>query len=179
MKISEIYSATISIAAMATLAACSTPKVQPVEPIDWTNNACESPAYKDILGNYTGQINYRDTDSRLCRWDAQIAIYGVSMVSDCSLSGTVNASIAEQSTDSDDQSFACADINEQVKFVVGLSDSDLNLSGPSSVIVHLENELVVAAAPGKMVVNPVVQYESLTVENGTLTNDSGSVLTRQ
>ena len=101
------------------------------------------------------------------------------MVSDCSLSGTVNALVAEQSANGDDQSFACADLSEQVKFVVGLSDSDLNMSGPSSVIVHLENEMVVAAAPGKKVVNPVVQYESLTAESGTLVNDRGSVLTRQ
>ncbi len=176
MKQSQHYNAVFAIAAVSVLAGCSTPKVEPVEPIDWTNRACESPAYTDILGSYTGEIMYQGSDAKLCRWIADVAIYGVSMASNCSLSGSISASVAEQA--GEDQSFECAEVNEQVKFVVSLSDEDINLTGPSSVIVHYDGELAMSGEAGKKMVSPIGQYESLTAENRTLIKENGNVLSR-
>ncbi len=176
MKRFQYKTTILALTAASALAGCSTPKVEPAAPIDWTNRACEAPAYADILGNYTGEILYRGSDSQLCRWNADVAIYGVSMVANCSLSGSINASVAEQS--GDNASIQCAELNEQVKFVVSLSDEDINLSGPSSVIVHYDGELTANGEGGKVMISPIGQYESLTAENRTLVKENGSVLSR-
>ncbi len=171
----RIFGVLGSTIAFSVLTACaSPPKAVPVV-VDWTNRACESPAYGNILGNYVGQINYRGGDTRSCRWNTQISIIGISMVADCNLTGTITATPEVAAGDG----YQCSDIEAQTKFVVGLSDADLNRFGPSSVIVHFEEELPTMTNGGKVIVSPIVQFEALTAENGTLVNSSGNVLSRQ
>ena len=62
--------------------------------------------------------------------------------------------------------------------MVSLSDEDINLSGPSSVIVHYDGELPANGEGGKVMISPIGQYESLTAENRTLVKENGSVLSR-
>lgn len=172
----KIFGAVTTTIAASLLAACaSAPKPEPVVLVDWTNRACESPAYSDILGNYVGQINYRDSEARACRWNTEIAIIGVSMVSDCSLTGTITATPDVSGS----AGYLCSDVQLQAGFVVGLSDPDLNRSGPSSVIIHLPEELPVTTSNGDSIVYPIAQYDSLTAEYGTLIKDAGNILSRQ
>ena len=166
---------TALIAAFA-LTGCSTTRIEPAAKNDWTNRVCEAPAYANILGNYKGEILYRGNESQRCLWNADIAVYGVSTVANCSDSGSINASVAGIS--GDHASFQCAELNEQVKFVVSLADEDINRSGPSSVIVHYDGELSATGDGGKAMISPIEQFESLTAENRTLIKENGSVLRR-
>ncbi|MEM7256784.1 MAG: hypothetical protein AAF404_05295, partial [Pseudomonadota bacterium] len=49
----------------------------------------------------------------------------------------------------------------------------------TSVIVHLENELPSSNNRGDSLLHPIIQFESLTAENGTLITDAGNVLNRR
>ncbi|MEM7259524.1 MAG: hypothetical protein AAF404_19285, partial [Pseudomonadota bacterium] len=112
----QTLGAVISTAAVTLVASCvSAPKPEPVVE-DWTNRACESPAYRSILGNYSGQIVYRDSSARGCLWNTEISIIGVSMVGECSLTGSISATPDVPGNDG----YVCSDVNAPTRFVVGL-----------------------------------------------------------
>lgn len=165
-----------SIAAITLLTACaSAPKPEPVIE-DWTNRACESPAYRSILGNYAGQIVYRDNDARGCLWNTQVSIIGVSMVAECSLTGSITATADGPGNDG----YECSNVSAApTRFVVGVAGEDLNYNVPTSVIVHLENEPPMSNSRGDSLMYPIIQFEALTAENGVLITDAGNILNRQ
>ena len=170
----NISAITSSIAVCLLTACASAPKPEPVIE-DWTNRACESPAYRTILGSYVGQIDYRDSEARACRWKTEISIIGVSMVTDCSLTGTISATPDIEGSDG----YRCTDMQAQTRFVVGLTDTDLNRYGPTSVIIHLEDDLPTMSNNGNSLLSPVEQYQALTAENGVLITDAGNILSRR
>jgi hypothetical protein len=168
--------AVTSIAATTLVVSCaSAPQPKLVEVIDWTDKACESPAYQSIVGNYSGPINYGDSEARACRWDAEISVIGVSMAAECTLSGTISAT----PTTAQGDGYQCSTMDAATRFVVALSDPDMNRSGPSSVIIHLQSDLPQSDSAGNPIIQPVLQYESLTAENNALVTSTGNILSRQ
>lgn len=162
-----------TVGGIGLLAGCTSTQPAPVE-IDWTNRACESPAYVDILGTYAGAITFRD-ETRACHWNAEISIIGVSMASECSLTGTITATPDYAG----DNEYLCSSVNAPTSYVAGLSDENLNHFGPSSVIVHMTELLPTVSNDGVKIVNPIFQFEALTASGGKLITDAGYVLKRQ
>ncbi len=146
--------------------------------VDWTGQACESPALQNVLGTYSGELQFADDAPRSCRWNTTIVIAGVNEQDSliCSLSGSVTAVLVEQGTQLAGAPYICAEMAQQTEFASGLLEGlDLNIATTNSLILQLDEPTVDVDANGLTRINAVTQFESLTVGGGNLIAANGTI----
>ena len=144
---------------------------------DWTGQACESPALRNVLGSYVGELRFSDDSARSCRWNAEIVINGVSEPNNeiCSLSGSVTTTLIEQGTQID-VPYICAEMSQPTGFASGLMEGlSLNTATTNSVILQLDEPTTAFDSNGLSQINAVTQFESLTVGGGSLISANGTI----
>ncbi len=147
-------------------------------PIDWTGRACESPAFRNTLGTYTGELQFQDSAARSCRWSAEITIAGSSALAteDCNLSGNIEVTLIEQGTQLEESPYLCAEINQATDYATGLQETlDLNIATPTSFQLQLEAPFPEFDVNGLALVNAVTQFESIVVGGDRLTAVTGTI----
>ena len=148
-----------------------------VSNLDWTGQACESPALRNVLGSYVGELRFSDDSARSCRWNAEIVINGVSEPNNeiCSLSGSVTTTLIEQGTQID-VPYICAEMSQPTGFASGLMEGlSLNTATTNSVILQLDEPTTAFDSNGLPQINAVTQFESLTVGGGSLISANGTI----
>ncbi len=148
-----------------------------VSNLDWTGQACESPALRNVLGSYVGELRFSDNSARSCRWNAEIVISGVSEPNNeiCRLSGSVTSTLIEQGAQID-VPYICAEMSQQTGFASGLMEGlSLNTATTNSVILQLDEPTTAFDSNGLPQINAVTQFESLTVGGGSLISANGTI----
>ena len=187
MNIGVFYSREITVLSVfvlpLVLAGCSgsslTNAASPtaVSNLDWTGQACESPALRNVLGSYVGELRFSDDSARSCRWNAEIVISGVSEPNNeiCRLSGSVTSTLIEQGAQID-VPYICAEMSQQTGFASGLMEGlSLNTATTNSVILQLDEPTTAFDSNGLPQINAVTQFESLTVGGGSLISANGTI----
>lgn len=147
--------------------------------IDWTGRACESPAYKNSLGTYTGELTLVDTNlDRFCRWNAEIVIAGTNATGsdDCNITGSIKTTFVEQGSQIENSPYLCAEMNQSAGYETGLSNGlDLNVASMNSFIVQLDDPPAAADANGIELIHAITLLESLTIGSGILKATTGTI----
>ena len=150
----------------------------PSAAIDWTGQACESPALLNILGAYRGEFQFSDDSARSCRWNAEVVINGVNEpdTAVCNLFGSVSTTLIEQGTQLEGVPYICAELSQQTEFASGLLEGlDLNVATSSSLILQLDEPTLEFDSNGLLQIHAVTQFESLTIGGGNLISATGTL----
>ncbi len=146
---------------------------------DWTGRVCESPIYGDVIGTYRGETIF-SAGGRSCRWNTTLSVTGQNDGRDCNLTGYVETALIAQGPELESAPYACDSGKREVVFTNGLAvGDDLDSLRPVSIGITYPSTLAERNSDGVELVQPVRQYEHMTVEYEGLITDNGSLLPRQ
>ena len=171
------------------LAGCSTggdTVAEVATPIDFTGRVCESPIYREIIGTYSGSMQF-SAGGRFCVWETTVTVMpATSDDQSCEIEGTIASTVVQQGPQTN-VPFACDSGVREVMFVNGLKiGDDLTTIRPVSLgfnfLPFLEqtdaagNELVPVVTQSEF---GVVEMDGLSLNNGTLQKAVAGKLERQ
>jgi len=146
-----------------------------VLPVDFTGRVCESPIFQEIIGTFSGELQFSE-GGRFCIWNTTVSVMpAVSDDQSCEIEGTI-ASVVVQQGPQTNLPFVCDAGVRDVLFVNGLQvGDDLTTLRPVSLGFNFPPSLEQQDAAGNELVPAVTQFEfgvvgmgELLLENGTL-----------
>lgn len=173
-----------SVVALAALAGCSTGGdsmlntiTEAVNPTDWNDRVCESPIFMEMIGTFKGQLRFAEGD-RSCVWNSTVIVNGQSDTDSCTLTGTIESTLAEQGPAAD-LPYKCDVGVRDVSYASGLRvGNDLNTLRPESIGFNYPPSLEQRDEAGNELVHAVTQFEYLTVDFDGMRSANG-LLVRQ
>lgn len=173
-----------SVVVIVALAGCSTSGdsvigtlTEAVNPTDWTNNACESPIYQEMIGTFSGELRFASA-GRSCVWNSVVKVTGTSEGASCTLNGSIDSTVIQQGAQTE-LPYLCDTGIREVTFTSGLRVGDDLISiRPESMGFNYLPSLEQSDAAGNELIHPVTQYEYVVVDFNGLSAVKG-LLERQ
>lgn len=159
-----------SVFFFAALAGCSTSGdsvigtiTEAVNPTDWTDNACESPIYQEMIGTFSGELSFSAAD-RSCVWSSTVVVNGTSEGATCTLKGSIDSTLIQQGAPTR-LPYTCNAGVLDVTFTSGLRVGDDLISvRPESMGFNYLPSLEQLDVTGNELIHPVTQYEYVVVD---------------
>ena len=160
------------------LAGCSTggdTVAEVATPLDFTGRVCESPIYREIIGTYSGSMQF-SAGGRFCVWETTVTVMpATSDDQSCEIEGTI-ASVVVQQGPQTNLPFVCDAGVRDVVFVNGLQvGDDLTTLRPVSLGFNFPPSLEQQDAAGNELVPAVTQFEFGVVDMGELLLENGTL----
>lgn len=165
--------------ALLTLTGCSSSGESisvPVPPEDFTGRVCESPIYQEILGTFSGELQF-SAGGRFCMWNATVTVTPAAVSDDlsCEIEGTIALTLLQQGAQTDIP-FVCDTGVRDVEFANGLGvGDDLTTVRPVSLGFNFLPFLEQTDAAGNQLVPAVTQFQFGIVDLGELILDNGTL----
>ena len=145
-------------------------------PVDFTGRVCESPIYQEIIGTFSGTLQFSE-GGRFCIWETTVSVLpALSDDQSCEIEGTIASTVVQQGPQTDIP-FVCDSGVREVMFVNGLQvGDDLTTLRPVSLGFNFLPFLEQTDAAGNELIPAVTQSEFGVVDLGELALLKGTLV---